>query len=279
MIRIKRLFTQLGFDGWAFLLCGAGAVIIAVLDFTQVVRLSNEDTLRIILVAIGLMMSAIVAQAGRRTVELQDLRDSLGTTSVELVYSSSDRWARVVQSKKFILDTSLQAHQDAPMTHPADNPNHWFYALYERLRKNEITYRRVEVIANKKRLEGVISRLLIFEGMNYLFRYYDAPSRPMPILNMMSFDNEIFYLGSFYIGDPAADTVRDAVIGGTGMRPLFEAYWNVLWHSATPLNEGKRINWDELKAIAHRVEMSEEEFNSIVSKWKDEVQRRKHRGR
>ena len=87
------------------------------------------------------------------------------------------------------------------------------------------------------------------------------------------------WLHNCYASDPPADPIRDAVIRGPEMRQLLEAYWNNLWHSATPLNEGKRINWDELKAIAHRVGMSEEEFNSIVSKWTDEVQRRKRRGR
>lgn len=143
----------------------------------------------------------------------------------------------------------------------------------------EITFRKVEIIPNKERLEYVISRLLIFEGMNCLVRYCDSLPKPIPVLNMKSVDNEIFYLGAFYSSDAPAETVSEVAIRGPEMRQLFEAYWNNLWHSATPLNEGKRINWDELKAIAHRVGMSEEEFNSIVSKWTDEVQRRKRRGR
>jgi len=275
MGRIKRTLAQLGFDGWAFLLCGVGSVVIAVLDFTQVVHLTNEDALRLIIVAIGLMMSAIAAQSARRAAELKDLRDSLGATSIELV-NYSERRLYAIQARKFILDTTLHLTDAKNMTHPADLPNHHYYA---RVMKNEITVQKIEAIPTKERLEYVISRLIIYEGANYLVRYYDASSKPTPVLNLMSIDNEVFYLGSFYGSTPPADPIRDAVIRGPEMRQLFEAYWNNLWHSATPLNEGKRINWDELKAIAHRVGMSEEEFNSVISKWTDEVQRRKRRGR
>jgi len=280
MIKIKQVLTELGFDGWAFLLCGAGAVVIAVLDFTQVVHLTTEDALRMIIVAIGLMMGAIAAQSGRRTAELQDLRDALGATSVEVVrpeLRTSHIRQNVVRAKHLILDTSLHVLR-AKNIHPADNPNHYYYVLYERLKRKEITFRKIDTITSKERLEFVVSSLLVFEGLNYYIRYYDALPKPIPVLNMMSIDNEIFYLGAFYVSDAPADTVGEVVIRSPEMSRLFEAYWNNLWYSATPLNEGKRINWDELKVIAHRVGMSEEEFNSIVSKWKDEVQRRKRRG-
>jgi len=278
MSRIKRIFSQLDLDEWAFLLCGVAAIVIVVLDFAQVVHLTNEEALRMIIVAIGLIMGAIAAQSGRRTVELQDLRDSLGITSIEFVESDSHIRQSVTQAKRFILDTTLHLPR-ADMAFPTDNPNHYYYVLYERLKRKEITYRKVESIPNKERLEYVISRLLIFEGMDYLVRYYDSPSKPIPVLNMMSIDNESFYLGSFYSSDAPAETANNIFIKSPEMGRLLEVYWNNLWHSATPLNEAKRINWDELKAIASRVGMSEEEFNSVLSKWTDEVQRWKSRTR
>lgn len=135
MVKIKQILTQLGFDGWAFLLCGVGSVVIAVLDFTQVVHLTSEDALRMIIVAIGLMMSAIAAQSGRRTAELQELRDTLGATSVEIVKSDSDKRESIIRAKQFVLDTTLHLSR-AKITHPADNPNHYFCVLYERIKRN-----------------------------------------------------------------------------------------------------------------------------------------------
>lgn len=88
----------------------------------------------------------------------------------------------------------------------------------------------------------------------------------MPVLNLTSYDNEIFFLGSFYTNTPAADSIKDAEIRGAEMRQLFEAYWNNLWNSAIPLNDRGRINWDELKTIGHKVGMAEDEFNLVVSK-------------
>jgi len=56
MIRIKRTLSHLGFDGWMFLLCGVAALVIVLLDFVQVVHPTNEEALRMIIVAIGLIL-------------------------------------------------------------------------------------------------------------------------------------------------------------------------------------------------------------------------------
>ena len=50
MIQLKRMFSGLGWDGWAFLLCGVAAVTVAVLDFTQIIHVSSEDALRLIII-------------------------------------------------------------------------------------------------------------------------------------------------------------------------------------------------------------------------------------
>ena len=156
MVKIKQILTKLGFEGWAFLLCGAGSVVIAVLDFTQVIHLTNENALRIIMVAIGLVMGTIAAQTGRRTAELQDLRDSLGATSIELVNISDSR-LYAIRARKFILDTTLHLARAINMTHPADFPNHHYYA---RVMNKEITLQKIEAIPTKERLESHLS--LIF---------------------------------------------------------------------------------------------------------------------
>lgn len=136
---VKPTLRELGLGGWTLVSCGAAAVLIAVLDFIHIVTLPVETSLQIILVAIGVMMGAIVAQAARRSIELQELRDSLNATSVELI--DSTRFNLHVQqscarARKFVSDTTL--HQPyAKVSHPADNPNHYAYTIYERLKKKE----------------------------------------------------------------------------------------------------------------------------------------------
>ncbi len=192
---IRRILGELGLGGWTLASCGAAAVLIAVLDFVHIVTLPIGTSLQIILVAIGVMMGAIVAQAARRSMELQDLRDSLNATSVELI--DSTRFNLHVQqscarARKFVSDTTL--HQlYAKVTHPADNPNHYAYTIYERLRRKEITAWAVEIIPNRERLEFVIARLIIFDGLGYFIRYIDVP-QPVPVLNMISIDSRIMHV-------------------------------------------------------------------------------------
>jgi hypothetical protein len=276
MSRIKYILSNLGFDGWTFLLCGLAAIVIAVLDFIQVVELTTPQALRMVLVATGLVLGSIAVESGRRTAELREISEAVGATSVEIVESNAHVQQSIAHARRFILDTTLHLPR-ARIAHPADDHSYYAYTIFERVRKGEVTYRKVESIPSKERLEYVISRLLIFEGMDYLVRYYDSPSKPIPVLNMMSIDNEGFYLGSFYNSDAPSETVNSVFLRSSKLSRLFEAYWNNLWNSAKPLNEGKRIDWDELRAISHRVGMSEDEFDQTVNRWKDEIQRRKRR--
>ena len=96
---------------------------------------------------------------------------------------------------------------------------------------------------------------------------------------MLSFDNVDFYLGGFYSSDAPAEATHVAHIRSAELGRLFNAYWDNLWLSAKPLNEGKRIDWDELKAIARRVGLKDDEYDAIVDKWKSEIKSRKRRTR
>ncbi len=94
---------------------------------------------------------------------------------------------------------------------------------------------------------------------------------------MLSIDNEAFYLGGYYSSDAPVETAHTVFVRNAKIGKLLEAYWNNLWQSAKPLNEGKRINWDELNSLAGRVGMDESELKVIVLKWKSEIERQRHR--
>jgi hypothetical protein len=279
MSRIRLIIRELGIDGWIIGLAAIAAIVIGLWDFVpQPKHMTPDPLLRMILVALGLTMAAIVAQTSRRSLEISELRDAVGVTSVELIRPGKDFQFHAQKSfnlaRRFILDTTLH-REHATLNHPLDDPADYHHTLYERVQKREVSYRKIESIYNKERLEYVISRLLIYEDMDYIVRCYVSRSKPIPVFNLMSIDNEMFYLGAFYLGDAPAETENIAFISGSKMSRLFEAYWNNLWHSAKPLNEERRINWDELRSIAKLVEMSDDEFNAIVNKWKRVVQRHK----
>jgi hypothetical protein len=229
-----------------------------------------------------MILGAIAAQTSRRAAEIKDLQNAVGIASIELVRTGKETQfhvqQRIIQAKRFVLDTTLHRER-ATLSHPLDERNRYLHTLYERLQKHEISYRKIDGIYSKERLELVILRLLAHQGTDYLVRCYVSRSKPIPVLNMMSIDNEGFYLGAFYSGDAPSETENLTFIQNPQFGNLLEAYWNNLWQSAKPLNEEGRIDWDELKTIAKLFETSEEEFNTLVSKLEDEVQRRKRRAR
>jgi len=273
MSNLKRLVGSLGFDGWVLGLTGLAAIVIGILDFTPLVDLTTDPMLRMIVIALGLLMGAVVAQTGRRALEISELREALGLVEVEALEAKRSFPHHLVQSvlqaQKFILDTNL--NEEVPRG-PGDPQRQYKQILDEQLRKGNLSFRRVEVIFNKERLEKVIHQLLTHEGQDYFIRHYDPPPRAIPVLHTMSFDDERFYLGGFYPAESPAEE-RVIYIRQSGIAQLLRDYWNVLWLRATPLNEGKRINWAELKRIALRVGMTESGFDAMVARLKNEVQR------
>jgi hypothetical protein len=273
MSNFRRFVGNLRFDGWVLGLTGLVAIMIGILDLTPFVNLTADPMLKMIVIALGLLMGAIVAQTGRRALEITELREALGLVEVEGLEAKRSFPQHLVQSvlraQKFILDTNL--NEEVPRG-SGDPQRQYRQILDERLRKGDLSFRRVEVIFNKERLEKVVRRLLKHEGQDYFIRHYDPPPRAIPVLHMMSFDDERFYLGGFYPAESPTEE-RAIYIRQSEIAQLFRDYWNVLWLRAIPLNEGKRINWAELKRIALRVGMTEPDFNAMIARLKDEAQR------
>ena len=282
MIRTGRILQGLGWQGWTLILCGFAAMVVALLDFVELIHLNTETSLRFILISTGLLLNSIAALESVRKADLQDLANALGASQVELIGSRREFQSHVRESifdaRQFVLHTMLTAERGT-FVHPLDKPSDFSSVLFARISRGEINYRRVEIIFHRERLEHVLCRLLLYEGMNYLVRYYEAPPKAIPVLNMMSIDNERFYLGGFYAGDAPIDASNAVCIRNKEAGSLLEAYWHNLWQSAIPLNEGKRINWDELHRIAQSLGVAADEFDNMIEKTRQTIQRRSKRSR
>ncbi|MDQ2807363.1 MAG: hypothetical protein M3Z04_10705, partial [Chloroflexota bacterium] len=144
------------------------------MDFTQLVKLSTEDSLKIVILGLGLVMGGIAAQTSRRSSEIKELQDAIGTTSSELLerrVRKSHVRQSILRAKNFVLDTTLNSGTATATLDYFLKPDGWIQAIVERVQKGEITYRRIDAIYNKERLEYVVLMLLVYEGTESLFRY------------------------------------------------------------------------------------------------------------
>lgn len=277
MSKIKQFFGKLGFDGWTNAIIGIVAIAFGLLDFIPQLKLDQNTILRLILIVSGLLLTGYASQSARRSSEIDDIKKAINLTETRLVYSGKEGTNAlreyVTHTKKFILDTTLTAER-ANIRHPLDAPDSYHNALYQRVRNKEISYRRVEIISTKERLEYAIMRLIIHDGTDYLLRYFGSQSKPIPVLNVMSFDNESILLGGFYTSDAPAETVFMVSIKSSDVSKVIANYWETLWHAAKPLNEGGRIDWQELKFLATQIGVSELEFTEMIDKWKNENRKR-----
>jgi hypothetical protein len=283
---MKIMLKQLGWEGWILLLSGIVAIVIAVVDFSQLLSLSAEAALRLIIVATGLSLGAIAAQTAHRKAELveleNELKEAIGSTD-SLILENDKEFAQhlvvnVTNAKSYVWDTVLNRAWASISLDPYISGDQAEYKriLYERVRKGELGFRRIEIIFQKVSLEQVIQRLLFHAGYHFYIRYYQRPPTAIPIMNLMSFDGDVFYFGGFHTtASPGASPLL--YIRDPKLAKIYKDYWNALWNSATPLNEGRIIDWKELRKIASDLDLTDQDFDAMVDTVKESVEREKRR--
>lgn len=276
---LKEILSNLGPEGWTFSIISLGSVIFGVLGFFGVLPFNQEQTISILIGAIGILMGASITQNARRHADLLELKNLLGVADAQLLdkkEAAQHSLSSVLKTRHFILDTFMNWTISAAGSNSYLSRIHTSYnrLLIERLVKGEIEYREVQVIYHHQGLEYAIQKMLL--NRRYLLRHYDPPDVAIPILQLQSFDNEWFYL---LVGKPKGASVdyQMLYIREPHVNQLLKDYYQTLWDEATPLNPGGVINWEELKRISSRVGMTEKEYEAMVSKAKDEVQREKRK--
>jgi hypothetical protein len=277
MFRIRRLIAQLGVEGLFLGALGLAALVVSIASLVGV-QLKPEVLLATVVGALGLLMEAMVVQVAHRKADIEQLRAALGLSEVEILDMKTAFPRHLADSAlgatDFILDSEMSKQTPSRRT----EVQHEYQRIRdERVLKGELDFKRIEVIYNQRSLESIVGKLLALEGREFLIRHYDPPPKAIPILSMMSFDDKRFYLGGFHTGE-APGIAQVVYVRDEKVAQLLREYWRVLWQEATPLNAGGQIDWTELKRIAKRIQMSEQEFEAMVTRLRDEVQRKKRSG-
>lgn len=245
-------------------------IVVVALDVFGIVEFTVVTAA--ILLTLGLLSFGTLAT--RKTLEgLNNSLQKLGGTGIEVLEMKTEFPQQIAQrtrvARKFILDTNL--NEEVPHSPLASPQEEYRRIRDERVMKGEIVFRRVEVIYHRKHFESVLQGLLMFEGCEFYLRHYDPPAQVIPVLHLMSFDGEHFYLGGFY---PSGASIEEKAvyIRNDEVNAWLREYWQLLWQRAKPLNDGRIINWEELKRIGERFGIVGEEFDGLVSKIKSEVE-------
>lgn len=276
METVKRYYKDLDFDSLIFTLLSLAAILFGVVSFLGIVPVTGEQLSSILIGSVGILMASVVALTAKRKNEIKEIKEAVGISESKIIYSIREVEEHLAsgarQANRFILDTSLNRvlPEPMPVAFFSGIEDGYRRAVYDRTRKGEVSFKRVEIIFHQQGLEWAIFRLLLHEGYDYQIRHYDPPSQPIPMLSFVSFDNATFYMGGFHLkGAPTEESAL--AIKESNFAKVLSDYWSIFWVNATPLNEGGTINWKELKKIGVRVGIYEEQFEDIVDRLKAEV--------
>ncbi|MBI4759805.1 MAG: hypothetical protein ACOYYF_04400 [Chloroflexota bacterium] len=262
---MKRILTHLDWGDIGLGIIALIALVLGVLDFTPLVQLTNDPALQMVLSGIGLILGAVVIQSTRRKAEISELRQAVGQAEVVLLNMRTDFPDHIAQharrARKFILDTNLS--NEVPRVGTSSPQDLYRQIRHDKLIKAQINFLQVVSIFHRGTLESVIEKLIAYKDKEYYVRHYQPPPKAIPILHIMSFDNEHFYVGGFHpaesLGEETAVYIRHPLVN-----QLLSEYWNVLWGNAIPLKEGKMIYLDRLWQIAERIGVTRAEFDEMV---------------
>ena len=275
-MKLQRLLKNLGWDGVLIGVSGLAAFLLGLLDFTSLISITNEPALRILLSGMGLLLGAVVVQTSRRSNEIREIRDAIGTSEINLLDNDQEFGNQLTQevlsAHKFISNTLLTyAVPRLSTNHGFSGPQEEFHKiLYKRVTKGELSFRHVVTIYHKQMLEDVIFKLLLHDGYRFYIRHYEPPPAAMPMLNILSRDDEAFIFGSYEIGVTPSESQRIS-IRDPKIKQFLKGYWNVLWEKSLPINDGGIINWGELKRVGLRFNIDENGFDKMVSEIKIKV--------
>jgi hypothetical protein len=175
---------------------------------------------------------------------------------------------RVTRARSFVLDTNLNA--DVPRLSGNSPQGEYKNILAQRVKAGQIAFRQVVCIFTREHFQEIVDRLVAFSGTDYYIRHLDPPPKAIPIIHMMSFDDEDFFLGGFYSAE--ASTQENTIyIRHPKVNELLREYWRVLWEKAVPINSGRVIDWKELSRIAARIGFSEDEMKAIRQRAQEQV--------
>jgi hypothetical protein len=266
---MKRILSNLDWGEFGLALTGLIGTMLGILDFTPLVTLTDDAALRMILCGTGLLMTSVAAQSARRKAENSELRQALGQAEVMSLNLRTEFPDHIGQNarkaRKFILDTNLS--NMLPRVGTGSQQDQYHQIRNDKLMNAQISFLQVVTIFHRETLEAIIKRLIIYKDKEFYIRHYDPPPKAIPIIHIMSFDNEHFYIGGFHpiesLGEETGIYIRHPVVN-----KLLADYWNVLWSNAIPLKEGKKIYLDRLWNIAKRLEVPRTEFDEMVKPLK-----------
>ncbi|MBK8906187.1 MAG: hypothetical protein IPM53_33725 [Anaerolineaceae bacterium] len=281
-MKLQRILNNIGWDGLLLGTAGISAIILSLLDFSTLIQLTPDPAIRIALSGIGLLLGAIVAQTASRRAEIQEIKNAIGVAESEVMLDNitygQKLYLHALNTKRFISNTLLTASV------PSSRGGYGFsgsqkdvhQAIYHRVIKGEIEFRHVVIIYHKQLLADTIFKLLLHDGFKFYIRHYEPPPKAIPVLNLVSFDDEEFFIGNFHTGSSAGYSKRLS-IREPNLAEILKNYWQVHWSLAIPLNEGIIIDWTELRRIGTKLGMDDKEFDELVLQVKSEVQAAKRK--
>lgn len=234
MPKSKNIIQNLGLDEWIFGITGLAAIAIGVLDFLDWIVLTADQLLQMLLVALGLLMTATIVQAKQQDLGLGGIENSLS----KFVGGQFDikRFTRVEFGVEYMASRMRDANayiEQASLSPPIPRwhsvMNDFDRVVSEVALCNKVKIRYIANFSDKKRMERVRMILANPEINTYFVASFAPDDIPIHMMNFMIVDGEEIIFGVPGFGE------RDAIIGIKNKEfvSAFESYFNLLWASAT----------------------------------------------
>ncbi len=257
-------------------LTAVGAAGTAALDFVDWVQVSDTTLMEMTLFALGLLMGTWVIQAFNRDRQFEELERGIAGPKVEYLHMHRDvpkAFEKAAdQSRVFIFETILNW---------TDEDDQEGRDGYRNKRDNCVIHRNLDlrqivVFYHRQHFEEILGMLARFDGnKTYQVKHYEQSylrrnTLSLSTLNVCYFDDEDVFIGSLLPPGRYGRTDEMLHVKDKYFSIWLLDYWNNLWSGseAISLKEGITINHTELKMIAERFGISNQDYDQIWNELK-----------
>lgn len=270
MKEIKRFFERIGLGGTVVAFSALAAIGFAIYGLVGGSQLSEP----LLVGVLGLLLLEVLFQHERLESAKDDIINSLKGVRVEIFSSDKDfadaKYRQLLTSKNFVHDMELCLPMlpSRPAEVVAESP--FRKLLNERVMKGELTYKYVQVIYDRTQFESVLRKLFRFSKYRYYLGYFVGAPEVAPVLNLMNFDDEHFFMGGYY-GPTVRGQDRNVHIQHDLIGQTFRQYYDYLWSKARIFNDNRIINWSEVRDCGLKLGYSLDELNATIAQIAKEV--------
>jgi hypothetical protein len=228
MDKIRKIIAQYGIEGLMGIFFAIVAIGVAIYEFLG----GNAISSPVLVALLAVLLIEVYIQRSKLDRNRDEIIGSLGGVKIEVFANSEQlknkQYQLLAQTKDTVFDTELCLPKGGKTPYTPGSFSKYRKLLNQRVQKGELKVRIVQAIYDQRRFESLLWALFSLGNYKYYIGCYIGAPDVIPVLNVMGFDNEHYFIGGYY-GPTVRGEDRNLYIHHEEIGTTILHYFEYLW--------------------------------------------------